>query len=372
MVAKKKKKWDRVIGIDLGNGLVKIRSITKEGRVYSVILPSEFAYLKDVGIDSVGDSNLQLDIFTINDIQYVWGEDINQVENTKSTYGHENRYKTEAFKLMAKIVMARVVRDLEIAPNEKILLVTGVPSIETNTEREEYISSAFYGERKGIHEVGVNDEEYMFNVTHVEVTAQALATVVGRYLDIDGTVLDENYEHMKVAVIDVGAGTTDLDIVHALRRQSGYHSVPKGFRDVYETIRRGDIRKAYPTHPVNDYELLAIIEGVQKEKNKVAVGGKEENSYEYKPSKLKKAVDFTEDLNNGIKEVVMDIQQAIMAKWKNQTDLDEILLAGGSAELFVDGISDVVEGITIPENNGDSNVEGYFRYGMFLSESDDE
>ncbi|MEC0276876.1 ParM/StbA family protein [Peribacillus frigoritolerans] len=369
MVANKRKKFDRVLGIDLGNGLIKIRSVKPNGKDYSVILPSSFAYLKDVG-DSVNNTSLQLDVFTIDDVDYVWGEDINQVGEVKSTYGHENRYKTEAYKLMAKMVLARAVRDLDIKPNENILLVTGVPSAETGTEREEEIVAAFIGEgkQKGLLLVGVNGVEHIFKVVHVEVQAQALATVIGRYLATDGTVENENYEHWKVAVIDIGAGTIDLDIVHSLRRQKGYHSVPKGFRDVYETIRTG-IAKIYPSHTVNDYELLGILEETQK---KNALTGKNEVIYEYKPSHLRKSVDFTKDLHDGVKEVVVDVQQAIMSKWKNQTDLDEILLVGGSAELFKDHLNDIVYGITIPRNNGDSNVEGYFRFGMYLMESEDE
>jgi plasmid segregation protein ParM len=367
MVAKRKKKYDRVIGIDLGNGLVKVRSVTKEGRLYSLILPSCFAYLKDVG-ESMNHSSLDIDVYTIDDVQYVWGEDITRVGNLIYTYGHENRYKTEAYKLMAKIVIARIVRDLEIEANEKILIVTGVPSIETGTECEEDIANAFYGEDNGFHEVGVNDEEYTFRIAHVHVTSQALATVIGRYLDEDGSVLDEEYETMKVAVIDIGAGTTDLDIVHELRRQKAYHSVPKGFRDVYESIR-AEIRKKYPSHDVHDYEFLKIIENVQEEIKKK--GDKAKVKYEYKPSKLKESVDFTKALNDGIKEVVISIQQAIMSKWKNQTDLDEILLVGGSAELFKDYLESIVEGFTIPTNNGDSNVEGYFRLGMALLEGDE-
>ncbi|MED3440189.1 plasmid segregation protein ParM [Bacillus subtilis] len=361
MATRKKKKnseYDKVIGIDLGNGLIKVRSVTDDGEAYKLNLPSGFSYLKDVG-DTLNNSTLDLDVYEIDGVEYVWGEDITKVSNFKSTYGHENRYKTEAYKIMAQIVMARVVRDLEIGPYDRIMIVTGVPSNETDSERVDDIALAFYGandDNVGFHKVVVNEEDCVFKVVHVEVTGQALATVLGRYLSEDGYVENEEYENMKVAVIDIGAGTSDIDIVKSLRRLNGYDSVPKGFRDVYESIR-SCIQSYYPSHKVTDYELLDILKDTSSS----------DARYIYKPSKRKKEVDFTKALYDGVNEVAMDIQQTIMSKWKDHTDLDEVLLVGGSAEFFSEHLEEIIDGITIPDNNGDSDVEGYFRVGMYIA-----
>lgn len=365
MAPKRKKKYDRVVGIDLGNGLVKIRSVHKDGKPYRLTLPSAFAFLKDVG-DKFGSSSLKLDKYLIDGNVYVWGEDIQKVDNLKTTYGHEGRYKTLSYKVMAQIVLGRVARDLGFDAKEKVFVITGVPSIETNTEREGEIAKAFIGENGGFHDISVGDEDLVVRVADVHVTAQALATVIGRYIDEDGSVLDEEYETMKVAVVDIGAGTTDLDIVHGLRRQKGYHSVPKGFKDVYDSIREEILRK-YPSHTVTDYDLLTALEEAKKKAK-----SKDKVVYEYKPSKLSEPVDYTDALDSGVEEVAMSVQQAIMDKWKEQTDLDEILLVGGSADMFKEYLDNVVYGITIPDNNGDSNVEGYFRLGMSINENGDE
>lgn len=365
MVTKKRKKYDRAIGIDLGNGLAKIRGVYKNGKPYSLILPSCFALQKDVG-DSQNGEHLKLDTYLIDDIKYVWGEDITRVEKVTATYGHQNRYKTEAYLIMAKIIMTRVVRDLEIEAGEKILIVTGVPSKETGTVNEAEIAKAFLGEDGGFHEVSIGTEDKTFRVSDVHVTAQALASVIGRFLDEDGSMLDEEYLTMKVAVVDIGAGTTDLDIVHELRRQKAYHSVKSGFKNVYDSIRT-EIQSVYPSHEVSDYKLLKAIEEAQKKAKKE---NKEEVVYQYTPSKLAEPVDFTKALHDGVKEVAMNIQQAIMDKWQEQTNLDEILLVGGGAEFFKEYLDKVVYGITIPENNGDSNVEGYYRLGVSMLEEE--
>lgn len=376
MAKKKVVTYDRIVGVDLGNGFVKIRSIYRNGEEYKLTLPSGYAYLRDVG-DSKNDEVLELDTYKVDGNSYVWGKDITRLKDkVKPVFGYEGRYKTESYKLMAKIVMSRIVRDLEIDAKEKILLVTGVPSIETDTECETDISNAFYGENSGFHDVEVNGEKYTFRIAHIHVTAQALSTVIGRYLNVDGTVFDEDYESMKVAVVDIGAGTTDLDVVHELRRQKGYHSLSEGFKDIYEAIN-SEIKRHYPSHTATDYDLLTIIEKVQKEMKKVVnepngkKTKKEDIRYEYKPSKKNEPVDFTDVFNNSVRELATNIQQAIVQKWKDQTDLDEILLVGGSAEIFEDYLGEIVYGITIPKNNGDSNVEGYYRMGVAIAESDE-
>lgn len=348
-MAKKKKEYDWVIGIDLGNGFVKIRCLNKKtGEKYLVTLPSAWAYKKDVG-DDIQNPSLKLDTYYIKDVAYVWGEDIKLLKDIKNTYGHDNRYKTEAFKIMAKIAMAKVVDDLDIKATEKILLVTGVPSGESNTEREKDIAEAFIGDKEGLHEVDVNENEHIFKIAHVEVLSQAVSAVIARYLDEDGYVGDSDYEEDKVGIIDIGAGTMDFDVVDRLRRLKGWHSEPKGFRTVYEYIRV-PINRKYPNHPVSDYKLIDCL-----------------NSNEYKPSKRKEAVNFEEEKNNAINELVVVMQQSIMEKWNDQTDMDEVLLIGASAREFKDKISNILTGITIPENADSINAEGYYRWGMYLA-----
>lgn len=356
-MAKKKRKYDRVIGIDLGNGFVKIRALNKKtGEQYVLSLPSAWAYKEEVG-DDIHNTSLKLDTFYINDVPYVWGEDIPELKDIVNTYGHENRYKTEAFKIMAKIAMAKVVDDLEIKADENIFICTGVPSGESNTDVEKDIIEAFMGENGGFHEVDVNKNEYRFKVAHVEVLSQAVSAVIARYLDEDGYVGDEEYESIKVGVIDIGAGTMDFDIVDRLRRLKGWHSVPKGFRTVYVHVRKA-INGKYANHPVSDYKLIKYLE-----------------SNVYKPSKRMDEVNFKEEKERGITELVVAMQQAIMEKWNDQTDMDEILLIGASAKEFEDRISDIVTGVTIPKNADTINAEGNYRWGMYLAyvaESDDE
>lgn len=341
------KPFDRVVAIDLGNGMVNIRSLDlRTGKPYLATFPSAWAYKKDVGT-SMNNKEVDVDTFILSGVEYVWGDGIAELDNIQPTYGHENRYKSESYKIMAEIAMAKVAYDLEIQPTENIYLVTGVTSKESYTSREEEIRQAFIGENKGFHEVTVNDQKQIFKIVHVEVMSQALSAVIARYLDEDGYEGDPEYQTMKVGVIDIGAGTIDLDIVNHLRRQKGYDSVPKGFRDIYDNIRTV-IKQNFPSHNVSDYKLQTVL-----------------SDKSYKPSMRMEAVDFTKEVDNGVSELVVAIQTAIMSNWKDQTDMDEVLLIGATAKEFEEKLSTVVTGLTIPDNFATINVEGYFRWGMF-------
>lgn len=350
----KSKRFDRVVAIDVGNGMVKMRGLDNKGNVYIKVLPCAWAYKRDVG-EKISDKELNLDTFYIGNSEYVWGEDISELDDkVKTASGHDGRYKSDPYKIMVQIAMAKIVHDLDIQPTEKIYLVTGVPSIETGTERENDIQLAFLGEKGGLHEIDVNESEHLFRISHVEVMSQPIATVIGRYLDEDGYVYDEDYEEIKVAVIDIGGGTTDIDIVDRLQRQKGYTSVPRGFSDVYASIREV-IQHKHPSHGVSDFELFECL-----------------GDRIYRPNKRAEPIDFSEALESGIEEVVVDVQTAILKHWKDQTGIDEILLIGGSAKEFEDKLSNVVTGLTIPENHDVSNVEGYYRWGMNQAGDEEE
>ena len=357
---KPKKKIDWVLGIDLGNGMVKVRAFNKKtGKPYILTIPSAWAFLKDIG-ENVTKNVLELDTYWIEDKEtaYVWGEDIAKVSSgsLKSTYGLDNRYQTDAFKIMVKIVLARLASDLGIVATDKVLVVTGVPSEETGTVSEEHIAEAF----AGVHTLDIkrfgSDEDVpvVIKVDKVEVMPQATSAVIGRYLDEDGYVADEDYEVMTVGVIDIGAGTTDLDVIKDLRRLAGFKSIKKGYRIVYNSIRK-EIKRTHPSHVVSDYILLDALE-----------------TCKYTPSKRGKEIDITQARNEGIDELVIEIQQAVTSEWSDHVNMDEVLLIGASAEGFEERLENVITGLTIPENPELSNVEGYYRWGMFLTLEDDD
>lgn len=343
--------YHREIGIDLGNGLIKVRAVLENGEIYRLNMPSAFLRKEDIGVSVNKTADIH-DFYELNGSSYAWGTAISTNKAIVSSHGHENRYVTKAFKTMAKIVLARVFYELDIRPDEKVLVVTGVPSNQTGTKAEHDIREAFLGN----FTMNINGEPVEVKVDEVEVMSQPVATVVGRYLDEDGLVGNDAYERMTVAVVDIGGGTTDLDVVECLNRKGGYHSIPVGFHDVYDNIRK-HIDTVYSNSNPTDYELLSIIQEYDATDKPLI----------YKPNMRVEGIDIRQAFLKGIDDLAIETQSAITTKWKNQRSFDEVLLVGGSAHLIQPEIKDVAVGIVVPDNNGESNVEGYFRFARYRS-----
>lgn len=354
--------YDRVIGLDLGNGLVNIRSVHKNGKKYLITLPSAYVKKSSLGESVEGDYEVEgLDFFNIEGIEYAWGkegiEDIKDESILITTNGYQGRYISMAFKRLAKMALAKAYTDLKIKPSEKVLVVTGTPSEEFRKSANKDLVNAI----KGTHDLEVNGEKLLFKIDAVESQSQPIATVFSMYLGEDGYVENEEFEDMKVGVIDIGGGTTDYDVVDKFRRQNVYVSRPKGFQKVYETIRKA-IATINPLYKPTDYNILNAI----NEANKKALKDGGEVQYLIRTSQREPYVNFTNALNVGLSELAEDIESTVIKKWESQTGFDYIFLVGGSASMFEDKIP-VVSGFTIPEDSGTTNVEGYFRWGMALS-----
>lgn len=348
-----KKYYDWIIGIDLGNGLIKIRSVHKNGEIYRKRLPSAYTDSTSLGV-SITDSTLDLDFYEINKTEYIWGKDVVEIGNIIPTHGYEGRYSTIGYRNMVKMTLARVYNDLGIMPNDKVLIVTGVPSTETGTDAESQLKNAFTNNGE-VHDVIMNGKQMLIKLEEEDifVMSQPVATVLGRYLGDNGEVIDKRYETMKVAVVDIGGGTTDFDIIKNLRRLNEYDSIQNGFHDVYEAIR-AEIQSIHRTSEPTDFDLL----------KRISYGIKHGNVFTYRPNIRVEPVDFSDTLEKAVLALAGLIQSKITSKWKAQADIDEFLLVGGSAGLFEVDIKEVANAVVIPQNNGDSNAEGYFKFGV--------
>lgn len=360
------KKFDRVVAIDLGNGLVNVRSVYSDGSPYSFTLPSAFAESKEVG-SSVGGVGAKYDVqtFNVDGTEYVWGKDISKLSNlTHTASASIGRYKTKNYRTLIKLILGKVAKDIDISPSEQIFVSTGVPSNQTSEEVANLLKDAFYGDSeryKGLFKLTVDNQEFIINVGYVNVTSQPLATVFSYYLNVDGSTLDDELTEKTIAVIDIGGGTTDFDTLKNFNRLD-YSSEPFGFRNVYHAVRK-EIEKGNSGRKidVNDYEILEIIQNAE-------IAAKENNTtprYTYKGSDRQPEVDFTDEYIRALNRLGMDINTAISDQWTDLESFDIVFLVGGSAKR-VQPYIDLLENPKIPTNPGLSNVEGYYRFGVYL------
>jgi plasmid segregation protein ParM len=332
-----------VIGLDHGNGWVKIRTENK-----NIVLPSFLGRKEEVGDSVTNNGNSlnvkQYEIPTVKGSAFVWGEDVTKLKHVIATYGVQNRYNNDTYQALSKFALAEALPDGDMFDN--VLVVTGVPSIEVGSEKERQLRDVF----EGVHIVRVNGRDKIIKVTRVVVISQPLGAVLSRYLDDEGYVADDKYESDSVAIIDIGTGTTDLDHIKALRRISAdCHSIPVGMFDVYKRIAAW-VNRQNPNANATPQEVERQFE----------------NNY-YEVSKRVR-YDIEEIKEVAIKEVAAEIVTAISQHWKSYDVFDEILITGGGANVLGKALEKMIPGAVILDNPQTANAEGFFKYGQYLKE----
>ncbi|HHT7143482.1 TPA: plasmid segregation protein ParM [Bacillus cereus] len=334
----------KVLVIDHGNGNIKGRSEVAAG-----VLPSLVAFKKDVG-ESITGKKAKLKTYEIEGIEYVWGKDITKIKDVFATYGFQNRYKEPLYKVLTSIALADLALKSKVQPTDEVIVITGVPSNEIGTEAANNLKEVF----EGLHTVKIEGKTVKVNVEEVIILPQPIGTVMGQYLDTEGFVADERYEDIRVGVIDIGTGTTDLDSITGLRRENEFKSVEAGMKDVYQEIA-DYINSQNSNAKVEYYHVEPFFESGQ-----------------YKLSE-RHIIDFEEVKPKAVFQVSEKIKQGIKNAWKTFDRFDEIIITGGGAELFANAIEDLVGGVKVAEKPQQANAEGFFKYGMFkVSEEDGE
>lgn len=334
----------KVLVIDHGNGNIKGRSEIAAG-----VLPSLVAFKKDIG-ESITGKKERLKTYEIEGIEYVWGKDITKVKDVFTTYGFQNRYKEPLYKVLTSIALADLALKSKVQPTDDVIVITGVPSNEIGAEAANELKNVF----EGLHTVKVDGKIVKVNVEEVIILPQPIGTVMNQYLDADGFVADERYEDIRVGIIDIGTGTTDLDSISGLRRENEFKSVETGMKDVYQEIA-DYINSQNSNAKVEYYHVEPFFEEGQ-----------------YKLSE-RHVINFEEIKPKAIFQVAEKIKQGIKNAWKTFDRFDEIIITGGGAQLFAHAIEDLVGQIKISQHPQQANAEGFFKYGMFkVSEENDK
>ncbi|MFA2694765.1 plasmid segregation protein ParM [Bacillus mycoides] len=335
----------KVLVIDHGNGNVKMRS-----EVSKSVLPSLLAFKRDVGDSFSSKKELELKTYEIDGEQYVWGEDITKVKDVFATFGFQNRYNEPLYKALTSIALADLAQKSKIQATDDVIVITGVPSNEIGTEAANQLKEAF----EGLHIVKINGKTVKVNIEEVVILPQPIGTVMGQYLTEDGYVANEKYEDIRVGVIDIGTGTTDLDSISGLRRENEFKSVEAGMKHVYQMIA-DYINSKNSNAKVEYYHVEPFFE-----------------SGKYKISE-RHIIDFEEEKKKAIFKVSELIKQGIKNAWGTFDRFDEIIVTGGGAELFANDIQNLVGSVKISNKPQQANADGFFKYGMFkVSEENGE
>lgn len=237
---------------------------------------------------------------------------------------------------MAQLFSGYMTKDSEIPFD--IFLVTGLPS--------GFMADAPLLKKGlvGAHRVISNNADFLFSVNDVAVMPQPMGTIYRRLFDRDGNLSDEMADQKTITVVDVGGYTIDVSTLafgEYVSSRSG--TVASGTHVAMEAARK-EIRQMIAGEPTISMIDRALTTGT------INVNGES------------RAVSTIE---KAMRNVATSALGLLQAKIGSGADIDEIVIAGGGAEVVAKEIQRKYPRAVIAENPQSSNCEGYLRYGMY-------
>lgn len=332
------------VGLDLGNSHVKAFSDVKED---GLILPnyiarkSEFESEMDLQ-DSYDLHEYESHLFEGE--RYVWGEDIHLSQHPLSSYTAQDRYESKPYRLLVDFTLTELVGESD--EMIEVVLVTGCPSSEKGSKRlEEQLKKAFVGTKV----IKRNGKEVMIKVLEggFGVLAQPVGTLMNLYLDDTGAkVVRPEFFEEKIAILDIGGGTTDADL---LVRMSPViekrESIKLGMNYAYERIadwinRENPSANASPT-------------SVERQLR--------DGSNTYKISS-RRSMDIKEIKEKTYTELAENIINRVNQRWRERDSFDRIILTGGGAEALFPYFKQWEKDVDIVEDSQKGNALGFLKF----------
>ncbi|WP_167577497.1 plasmid segregation protein ParM domain-containing protein [Ammoniphilus sp. YIM 78166] len=333
-----------IMGIDHGNGYFKGFSNDSKG----IVLPSGFLTKESVTReDSTGVGDIKYNEFEsslFSGERYVWGNDINKAKGRfLSTYTNEDRYTQKQFKLLSQFGLASLITAKKGVFD--VLLVTGCPSREKGTKREQELIKVF----KGKHTVQMNNGQKTIHVRECKVLPQPLGTVLDLYIDKNGNVESEEMATSYIGIIDIGSGTTDCDGIESLKAMpEDRHTIPVGVYEIYQRLA-----DYINSQNIDAYATARSVE-LQFDKD------------EYQASK-RLAVPIKEAKERIVRETAEYLINQLQLRWKNRSKFDIVLLTGGGAQLMQPWFKDFIKDIRVIQDYQIANARGFLKFGLLLS-----
>lgn len=205
---------------------------------------------------------------------------------------------------------------------------------------------------RGRHVYSVNGAPCDTTITP-HVVPQPFGALFREMIDADGVLADPDHlRTARVAVVDIGAGTTDYAVSDALefiQAQSG--SIPIAAAAIYQHLQR--ILAAEP------YQLdldLRAVEAATRAGGWVSVAGSR--------------VNIASHVQEATAAVARPVLDWMTEKWGNGRQFDRILVAGGGAHLLAAAIRESYPHAVEVADAQMANVTGFYRLALLRSRMD--
>jgi len=222
-------------------------------------------------------------------------------------------------------------------------LVTGLP-VEWYADKE-----ALAAELTGKHHVKYNGVPMQLEILKVEVLPQPVGAIFDAILSDTGSPTDPHgWAEGKVAVIDVGNGTTDFVLMDGLNYIQDY----------------GDLIASLTTATAGT--LKHLVANAIKEKFDIEYPDTDMDEV-LKTRKIIQWGNCTQIdriVDSAVDEVVHPIIEHAQSLWPMRKTFSTVICVGGVMPMLFDEIRAVIPSAFMPPNPQTSNVDGFYKWGL--------
>lgn len=314
----------QALGVDLGNGFVKIVGATNK-----TVEPSVFAYAPLSMFAHGTDSSIQVN----GERLFLGGEAIQSGLPTTHVVGITdavNRYKSRSYENMLYGFIGKHFKTSVVIEN----LVLGLPNNHF-TESSKILKEK-YGNSNAT--VKIDGKEVKIIIGTVEVLPQPI-----------GSFLREEYVNKNIIIVDLGEGTNDYTHINKMGNINSMFSKTDGLKKYYIDVLRY-LQQKYPSYHLE----LAEVSNYLNQNGIVGLNGEKTPIID----------EYTEQLKQ---QYSRNILQPIIERYDHLNQFDEILITGGGAEAFRDtleGLQEELINMRIIQNPQLANAEGFFKHAV--------
>lgn len=205
----------------------------------------------------------------------------------------------------------------------------------------------------GFHKIrianpGKPPETRNIHIRKIRVFPKPMGTFARLVMGPDGAITHREYVNAKIGIVDIGFRTTDTIIVDRLR----YCNRGADTFDIGAALCFDTITKRLRQESGVSVDMETLFQGLK-------LGYVKIKGQEYRLSNLKQQI---------YRQTALEIADRVNYLWKDDWDIDVIIISGGGGHLLAGTVGDQFKGeVHLLENSIDSrlnNVMGYYLLGI--------
>jgi len=318
------------VGIDLGYGYVKVT----DGQTAHVF-PSTVGIGQKIRFKSLLTSfqkptdNI---VITVDNKKYFIGDlAIKQSEIVSRSLGRNRIEDTSA-----KVLLLAALALYSDKDDQSFSVITGLPVDYYSTFRDDWSELML-----GMHAVKIEngqEKSKIIRIDKLQIIPQPFGTLYDKVLDSEGEPLDENFNDMKVGIVDIGFKTSDfavadnLEFIDKLSKSSeiamgtSFNILSDKFREKYLINRES-------------YELDKVVEtGILKVAGEI--------------------INVEDTINESFAILADKVATEINSLW-DKREMDKIILTGGGGEAIAKYLLPKFANMELIQGAQFANVRGY-------------